>query len=184
MQLAPTAFASRQKYAGPAALLAGGLYIAQAIINLIAPQPEIFSTFSDYLIEAIFVAALAMTLAGLAGLRQRYVRRTDRLANVGFGFAMVGTTCLLISASTTLVVGKNALGLVFVLGILCALLGHISFGIGLFRTSQIPRSTALALIAGLPLSFLLATFGGAILLGLSWLVIGAGLHTVVAKEEA
>jgi hypothetical protein len=43
-------------------------YVGTGILSLFAPEGPVFTSFSDYLIEVIFVIALLSTLAAIAGL--------------------------------------------------------------------------------------------------------------------
>ena len=46
-----------------AGVASGVLYALSAILSLLAPQQRVFDSFSDYLIEIIFVLGLAGTLS-------------------------------------------------------------------------------------------------------------------------
>ena len=94
----------------------------------------------------------------------------------------MGTAGLLVSASVTLAVGHNALGPLFLLGLLAALVGQVAFGAALVRHAALSCWGGVALILGLPASVLLSGFGGGVVLGLSWLVLGYVLWT--AGERA
>jgi hypothetical protein len=51
-----------------AALIGGVPYALTGIMSLLAPQEEAFDSFTDYLIEVLFVLALVGTLMAIAGL--------------------------------------------------------------------------------------------------------------------
>jgi hypothetical protein len=172
---------NRNRWAGPAALLAGLLYITQAVVSLVRPQAEIFTSGSDYLIEALFVAALLLTPVGLAGLYQCQGGRSGRLGRVGFLAASFGATAMAVSATVTLAAGYNALGLLFVLGLLTTLTGQIAFGIAVVRAKTLRRWCGAALIAGLVVSLLLAEYGGGVVLGCAWVALG---YTLWSNREA
>ncbi len=140
------------------------------------PQAEVYVTRSDYLIEIAFVVALGLTFGGLAALRFTHARQSTRMETIGFRMATVGTTGMLVSAGTSLVMGQNALGLIFVLGLLGTFFGQVIFGIALVRR-HLPWWAGAALIFGLPLSIVLDSYGGGALLGLSWLALSYHLHT-------
>lgn len=160
-----------------AALLAGALYIVQAIMDQVWPQAEFFATFSDYLMEIVFIAALAATLAGLAALHLRRGMPSSRAETLGFRMAAVGVSGTLVSACATLLVGHDALGPIFLLGLLGTFVGQIIFGIALVRLRRLPGWLGAALILGLPVSVALDAFGGGVLLGLTWLALSYHLHT-------
>jgi uncharacterized membrane protein (DUF2068 family) len=56
------------RWGGLAALLAAAMYVGTGIVSLFATQGPVFISFSDYLIEVMFVIALLGTLAAIAGL--------------------------------------------------------------------------------------------------------------------
>jgi hypothetical protein len=56
------------RWGGLAALLAAAMYVGTGIVSLFAPQGPVFISFSDYLLEVMFVIALLGTLAAIAGL--------------------------------------------------------------------------------------------------------------------
>jgi hypothetical protein len=177
MQAVSYSSTSRRRNAAIAPLLAGTLYIIQAIMGQLWPQAEVYVTRSDYLIEIAFVVALGLTFGGLAALRFTHACQPSRMGTIGFRMATIGTTGMLVSAGTSLVMGQNALGLIFVLGLLGALIGQVIFGINLVRLSHLPWWAGAALIVGLPVSVVLASYGGGAMLGLSWLVLSYHLHT-------
>src|SRR5438477_13095184 len=112
------------KWSAMSALAAGLLYIVQALIGLMSPQAEIFTTPSDYILEAVFVAALLLTLPALLGLHGHLSGHAARLGATGFYAASAGTTLILASASATLIGGSYALGRLFVVGLLGAVARH------------------------------------------------------------
>jgi len=177
MQAVSYSSTSRRRNAAIAPLLAGTLYIIQAIMGQLWPQAEVFATLSDYVMEIIFVGALASTLAGLVALRSTHAGRPTHIETAGFGMAAMGTSGMLASASTTFIVGYDALGLIFVLGLLSTFVGQAIFGIALVRLRHLPWWAGAALIFGLPLSVALDSYGGGALLGFSWLALSYHLHT-------
>ncbi len=163
------------KWSGPAAVLAGILYIIQAVMGVVQPQGEVFTSRYDYLFEAVFVVALLATLVALGGLHIRQSGRTGRLGMASFLAAFVGTGLLLVSAAATLVAGQNTLDLFFLLGVLASMIGVILFGISVIRAKVLPRWCGVALMLGLPSSVLFANIGGGMLLGLTWIALGYAL---------
>ena len=157
---------------GIAGIVAGLGYVVQAIMGLIRPQTEVFSSTSDYLLEVIFIVALVSTLIALIGLHSFMQNRYGDAGPIGFWLASVGTALMVFSAVLTFLAGQNSLGPVFLGGILLALLGYIILGITALRTRTLPLLGGLALIFGFPLSIFLSTLGGGILFGLTWLGIG------------
>jgi hypothetical protein len=157
---------------GIAGILAGVGYLVQAIMGLIRPQTEVFSSTSDYVLEGVFIIALIATLFGLMGLHALMQSRYGTTGTVGFWLAQVGTALMLVSALVTFFAGQNSLGPIFLGGMLLALLGYIILGIAILRVKAWPLFAGLALIFGFPLSVFLNTLGGGILFGLTWLGVG------------
>jgi len=165
---------------GIAGIVAGLGYLVQAIMGLIRPQTEVFSSTSDYVLEVVFIIALIATIFGLTGLHSFMQSRYGNAGTVGFWLAQVGTALIMVSALVTFLAGQNSLGPVFLGGMLLALLGYIILGIAALRTKAFPLFVGLALIFGFPLSLFLNTLGGGILFGLTWLGVGY----VLLKEQA
>ncbi|MBL8062077.1 MAG: hypothetical protein JNK32_03590 [Anaerolineales bacterium] len=157
---------------GIAGIVAGLGYIVQAIMGLIKPQTEVFSGTSDYILEVVFIVALAATIAALMGLHTFAQSRYGKAGMVGFWLAIIGTGLITISAMATLFAGQNSLGPVFLGGMLLSLIGYIVLGITTLRSKSLPLWGGLALIFGFPLSVFLSAFGGGILFGLAWLGVG------------
>ena len=156
------------------ALAAGALYAVQTIIGLACPQAETFVNVSDYLLEAVFVAALLLTLPALLAA-YRYGAGPGRLGRAGCYTAAGGTGLMLISAAATLASGANALGLLFVLGLLAAMVGQLLLGAAIVGAKLLPVWAGGALALALPASALLASYGGGMLMALAWAAIGAAL---------
>jgi hypothetical protein len=160
---------------GIAGLVAGLGYIVQAILGLIRPQTEVFSSTSDYILEVVFIIALICTLIALIGLRGFLGNRAGTVGTLGFWLTPAGTILMTISAMATLLAGQNSLGLAFLGGMLLAIVGYPLLGVAFLRTETFPRLYAAALIAAFPLSVFLSTRGGGVLFGLAWLATGYSL---------
>ena len=167
-------FASGRRQSSLIALAAGTLYAIQTIIGLASPQAETFAGVSDYALEAVFVAALLLTLPALLTVFQ-YGIGTGRLGLAGCYTAAGGTALMLISAAATLVGGANALGLLFVLGLLAAALGQLLLGAAVARAKLLPAWAGLGLALALPVSVLLASYGGGMFVAAAWMIIGGAL---------
>jgi hypothetical protein len=157
---------------GLAAIVAGIGYLVQAVMGLIQPQTEVFSSTWDYVLEVVFILALIATIFALPGLHAAMRERYGRLGIAGFWLAMIGTALMTLSALATLFAGQNSLGPAFLVGMVLALLGYILLGITILRTQAMPLWGGLLLIFGFPLSVFLNSLGGGILLGLAWLGVG------------
>jgi hypothetical protein len=162
-----------------AALIGGVLYVLTGIMSLFAPQEEVLDSFTDYLIEVLFVLALVGTLVAIAGLHVLQKERYGRLGAAGFLTAFVGYVLLLVAAATTILTGREALDIIFLLGSLVALVGLTLLGAMTLRARVLPKWCGVLLIGGLPLTVFLdiVTGGGAggILLGVVWALVGYAL---------
>ena len=163
---------------GIAALIGGVLYVLMGIMSLFASQEEVFDSFIDYLIEVLFVLALVGTLVAIVGLHVLQKERYGRLGAAGFLTAFVGYVLLLVAA-TTILTGREALDIIFLLGSLVALVGLTLLGAMTLRARVLPKWCGVLLIVGLPLTVFLdiVTGGGAggILLGVVWALVGYAL---------
>lgn len=171
-------FVSTAKLVRPtplAAWVAGVGYCAQALLGLWQPQQEQFQALSDYWIELCFIAALLGTLGGLMMLRSRQVDKMSKLLTVGLAVAAAGVSGLLVSAVATLLLGQNALGLLFVIGLLATIVGNLLLGSAIIHSKLLPVWLGLLFIISWPLSMVLANFGGGLLIGLVWLIIARQL---------
>lgn len=167
------------RWGGLAAMLAGAMYELTGIIHLLNPQRPVFLSFSDYLIEVIFVIALLGTLVAIAGLHALHQDRYGRLGAAGSLTAFVGTVLLLVAAVATTLAGRETLDVLFPIGFLAALVGLVLLGATSLRARVLPSWCGVLLIAGFPLSAVLDVLAGAggILLGVIWALVGYALLT-------
>jgi len=155
-----------------AAILAGSAYLIESIMGVIKPQSEVFSGISDYVLEAVFIIALAATIFALMGLHAFAQGRYGKAGMIGFWLTSIGTALIMISAVVTLFAGQNSLGAAFLGGVLLDFIGYVILGITTLRSKILPLWVGLALIFGFPVSVILNSFGGGVLLGLAWLIVG------------
>jgi hypothetical protein len=164
-------------WGGLAAIVAGVMYILRGIVSLFDPQKPMFTSFSDYLIEVMFVVALLGTLGAIAGLHVLHQDRYGRLGVAGSLTAFVGTALLLVAAVVTALAGREAFGTVFLIGFLVTLVGLVLLGVAVLHARVLPSWCGVLLIAGFPLSAILdvlANVGGE-LLGVVWTLVGYAL---------
>jgi hypothetical protein len=106
----------------PVALAIGVLYAVVGALQLAFDQATVFASASDYVIEWLFVAALALTI----GLFARAARTSeDRLTAVAWTIAAAGQTAMGVAALVTAVAGRESLDVVFPLGVLLTLVGLV-----------------------------------------------------------
>lgn len=150
------------------AVAAGSLYALTGAIELGHDQPDEFAGTIDYVIEACFVVALALSVVALWAFRA--TART-RAGTVAFIVAATGNAVIGTAALATLLSGAEALDPLFPLGILLVLGGYLTLLVLDLRARlAVPRSGVV-----LALSFLLAALldeptsnAGGLLLGAGW----------------
>lgn len=126
------------------ALLAGTLFALTAALDIPHDQPDVFASQHDYVLEAAFalsLAAAALTFISLA-------RSATRLpAQIGFAVAGTGAAILMVVASATHVQGRDALDVLFPVGLLAMLLGQVALAVADVRGAVRPRYGGLILAA-------------------------------------
>lgn len=157
---------------GIAGIVAGAAYMLQAVMGLVKPQAEVFSGLPDYILEAVFVVALAATVLALFGVHAFAQGRYGWPGTTGFVLAAAGTSLMTVGAAASLLAGRSSLGAAFLGGLLLAALGYVLLGIAALQARVFPAWLSLALALGLPVSVFLAGFAGGLLLGLAWLATG------------
>jgi hypothetical protein len=163
---------------GLAGVAAGVLYVLSAILSLFAPQQRVFDSFSDYLIEVIFVVALAGTLVIIAALHALQRGSYGRLGAAGSLITFIGYALLFVAAAATALAGREVLDAVFPIGVVAILVGSVLLGAMTLRARVLPRWCGVLLIVGFPLTVPLdvAVRGaGGILLGMVWVLVGYAL---------
>jgi hypothetical protein len=166
------------RWGGLAGVAAGVLYVLSAIISLFAPQQRVFDSFSDYLIEILFVVALAGTLVAIAGLHALQSGPYGRLGAAGSLIVFVGYALLFVAAAATTLAGREVLDAVFPVGVLAILVGSILLGAMTLRTRVLPWWCGVLLIVGFPLTVPLdvaISGAGGIALGIVWALVGYAL---------
>ena len=154
------------------------LYVLSAIISLFGSQQRGFDSFSVYLIETLFVVALAGTLVAVVGLHALQSRRYGRLGAAGSLIAFVGYALLFVAAAATTLAGREVLDAVFPIGVLAILVGSILLGAMTLRARVLPWWCGVLLIVGFPLTVPLdvairGARGNA--LGIVWALVGYAL---------
>lgn len=168
---------SAVRWGGIAAMVAGATYAGQGIMDVMVPQAEVFAALSDYLMEAVFIVALLATMAAIAGLHALHGGRYGRLGTAGSLVALFGHALMLLSAAATLLLARQALGVAFVSGFPLALLGLVLLGVAVLRARVLPRYCGVLLTVAFPLSIVLESYGGGVLLGIAWALVGYAILT-------
>ncbi len=149
-------------------MLAGVVWIASGIIDVVVMEGQGGASLQ----EVLFTVALVGVLGGLVGLHARQTPRYGWLGMAGFLAAFIGSALLLIALVLTVVVRSNVLDPILALGLLGALVGLVLLGAATLRVGVLPRWCGLVLILCLPVAIALGDYGGGIVLGLVWLVVG------------
>jgi hypothetical protein len=155
--------------------------VLMAILSLLAAprQSGTFDSSSDYLIEIIFVVALAGTLTAIAGLHALQSGRYGRLGAAGSLITFIGYTLILVVVTATILVGGEALYAVRLIGALAILIGSVLLGAMTLRAQVLPWWCGVLLIVGFPLGDVLdnsvASGSEGIVFGILWGLVGYAL---------
>jgi hypothetical protein len=167
------------KLLSPAAYVATASYAVTGALELAHDQRATFSTPLDYLIEIAFAVGLAAT--ALATFALFSARPRARSVAVGWLLATVGHLALSASAVATAVVGHDALGPAFVLGLLLSGTGYVTLMAADVRGLVRPARAGVVLLVGLLGSIVLGVVtaallsdggGGTLALAASWAAVG------------
>src|SRR4051794_33166075 len=163
---------ARSRRLTTAAAATGTAFVVEALVELLHQQAQPFTSLADYAIEALFALGLALAAVSWWSLRSSGAV-AGRRGRIGAAVAAGGHAALALSATATVINGADALGPVFMLGLLAALAGPIT-------VASSPRSRALgsALAVGLIASMAIGT-GGAAVLGLAWIAASTLLRSPV-----
>ena len=121
------------------ALAAALLFAVEGVLELAHTQNETFTTALDHVIEGAFVVALVAGAAALLELRERGPKLPLTIAAAGHG-------ALAVAAAATFARGEDALGPVFMLGVLGITAGFVATAVQDARGRLEPQRTGLALI--------------------------------------
>ena len=143
--------------------IGGGLAIVQAVATVFDPPGESFTgSRADYIADALWAAALAMTLAGFWNLRHVKAGRTWQIATYA---ALAGQTLIAIAVAATLAAGREVLDVLFIAGFAVEVIAVIVLAVA-------GRSLMLGLLVpALVLSLAFFGQGGAAAFGIVWVVI-------------
>lgn len=151
-------------------LAAGTAFAAVGALELTLGQASVFASTSDYVIEWLFVVALALAV----GVLVRLARANDDRATVtAFAIAVLGHAAMCVAAVATAVAGRESLDVLFPIGVLLALVGLIVLAVQDLRRRVVPERVGLVLAAAFALTFPAEALVGAgsLLLATGWLAV-------------
>jgi hypothetical protein len=144
--------------------------LAQAVAAAVTEQTDRYSaTTGDVLSDALLGAGLLLSLAGLEALRRSLAPRMGALA-------IAGQAAIVLAIAATIVAGHEALDAVYVVGTVAWLAGMVGIAVAGIRSGQRQWRVAIALPAAGVIALALADAGGAVLLGILWLVLGVSIR--------
>jgi hypothetical protein len=155
----------RSRLAGTLAIVAGLGFAVEGAIVVRSPQGDSGWSASGYAVEAAFIVALIAALPAL-GLLKPYASRTTTWATIA---ARVGFFALLVAAVPSLAEGKDALGPLFLVGVLVSLASLLVLAVAGLR---LRAWAAPAAFLGLVVGMALGDKGGGVALGVAWVAIG------------
>ena len=170
------------------ALIAGAAWIISSIANL--------ASAGEVPVLVAYVVAWLRTLGGLVGLHARHGSGYGWLGMTGFLAAFIGATLALAGSLLTLmsrgeILHQDFLTQALGLGLFTTLVGLVLFGAGLvllgFATllaREMPAWSGVVLIVAIPAAWILTGYGGSIVLGVVWLVLGYALWSGRRDEAA
>ena len=171
----------------PAVWVATGGYAVTGALELFHDQRSQFASPADYLIEIAFAVGLAGSAAASFALLRS--GPGSRATSTGWLLAALGNSALLASAVATALVGHDALGPAFLLGMLAAVAGYVTLTVADVRGRVVPARTGIVLLLGFVGSVVLGLVtaalipnggGGTLALAAAW----AAVARLVAEPDA
>ncbi len=160
------------RWGATGAMLAGVMWIASGILAVIYQGVHAPGSLADYLVEGTFAAGLLLTATGIVGLHSLQKDNYGRIGQAGF-YTVVVASLGQVLGTIFLLAGSTALEfLVFPVGVLGVLVGFVLYGAATLQARVLPRWCGIGLIVGLPVAIALGLYGGNVLFGLFWLMLG------------
>lgn len=154
---------------GLLAVFGGVVLAAQAVAAAVTDQSGKYSaTTGDVLSDALLGAGLLISLAGLEALRRALAPRMGAVA-------IAGQAAIVVAIGATIAAGHEALNVVYVVGAVAWLIGLIGIAVTAGRSGDTRWRPAMALPLVGFVALGLADAGGAVLLGIVWLILGLAI---------
>ena len=153
------------RHARLAPLATGATWLVFSLAQGVLPeQAQPFVQVSDYVLEAMFAAALLLSAAATWMLPALgLVDRSGRFGRTAVRTHTLGLVLVGVAAAHTLGLGRDALGPVFLAGLLLTLVGGALLAITTARAGALPKPVALGFAAAMPLSMAIGTWGPLVL---------------------
>jgi len=168
----------RSRIVGTAAIAAGIAFIAGEVVNRVDPDIDFVAcaTNAAYLVNVIDLlkyGLIGSTLLLFVWMLRDGLSRPARIVGqvAGVGFIVTG-----VANGIEHCAHMDALGLIYVIGILIGLLGTVAFGVLLARSRTVPPWTGWVLSIGVLAFLTKAQEGGAAVFGVA--LIAAGIRLV------
>ena len=147
----------------------GVAYALTAAVDFAHVQPTVFTSVTDYVLEALFTAALvfsALTAGSLA-------RTSSGVSRVGWGIVAAGSALLACVTGATLVGGRETLDTVFPIALLGILVGYLVLGVADVLKKVRPRFVGIALLLSGVAMLALGENSGVLALAAGWFASAA-----------
>jgi hypothetical protein len=150
-----------------AALATGCLLIAQGVAAALTRQNESYAgTTGDLLSDGLLAVGLIAGLVPLNMVRKRTTPRWGMLA-------MAGEAAIALAIVATIAAGRDILDGLYIAGTAAWIAGLIAIAVHVVRHRQAELRPAIALPLASLVALALTDAGGAILLGVAWIVLQA-----------
>lgn len=160
---------STRSVAGALSVLGGLVLIGQAVAATLTDQNTSYrGSTGDVLADALLGAGLLLVLPGLQRLGATLPTRLGTLA-------VVGQAAIVVAIAATIAAGREALDIVYVVGAAALIVGSTGLAITSLRSRVAGWRPAIGLPIATVAALALTDAGGAVLLGLLWLLLGSDL---------
>jgi len=165
--------APRQRLWGALTILAAVAYLGLAAIQIPhGPFDDELTTTIDYVNDGTFAAALLLSVVGILALGAAIAASRAAIA-----LAAVGQLLVFVGVAAGLLTGESPswFAAVGVPGNLLALIGMTMLAWHAWRTKALPAWLAVLMVLAVPVGVGVAEYGGSVIPGLVWLLVGARL---------
>lgn len=154
------------RWGGLAAMVAGVVWMAHALISLAGANQEVSSP-----LDILIIIAWLLQVVGLVGFHTLQKENYGRIGRAGFYTFIVGASAQSLGLLLVLAGGETLGEVLVAVGGIGILVGLVLYGAATLQARILPRWCGIALIISLPLTILLADYGG-LVFGLTWLALG------------